>query len=83
MIITETEFSQGWPSLERLDLDLDGRMETLRHFPVTHSFKGIPDLATILQARSLYSSSESDWNGDGIYEYREKRLPDGKIVPLP
>lgn len=83
MIITETEFSQGWPSLERLDLDLDGRMETLRHFPVTHSFKGIPDLATILQARSLYSSSESDWNGDGIYEYREQRLPDGKIVPLP
>lgn len=83
MNITVTEFSNGWPSLERLDLDLDGRMETLRHFPATYSFKGIPDLATILQARSLYISSESDWNGDGIYEYRERRLPDGKIVPLP
>lgn len=79
--VTVTEFTNGWPSVERLDLDLDGRMETLRRFPRTHST--IPDLATVLQARSMYINSESDWNGDGIYEYREQRLPDGKIVPLP
>ena len=47
--------------MERLDLDLDGRMETVRRYG--------PDGTLIL--------SESDWDGDGIYEYAETPVEGG------
>jgi hypothetical protein len=31
-IISLTEFENGWPVIQRLDMDLDGRMETTRRF---------------------------------------------------
>ncbi|MDR2470732.1 MAG: hypothetical protein LBD09_01310, partial [Treponema sp.] len=51
----ETEFRAGTPLVERLDLDLDGRLETIRRYG--------PGGVLLL--------SESDWDGDGIYEYAE------------
>jgi hypothetical protein len=57
-VIAETEFSPlGRPMVERVDLDLDGRMETIRQYS--------------RQEYGLVISSESDWDGDGIYEYAE------------
>jgi tetratricopeptide (TPR) repeat protein len=64
-LVAETEFSGGRPSVQRADLDNDGRMETIRHF-----------------GRGEYGpavSSESDWDGDGIYEYAEIRQNDGTV----
>jgi hypothetical protein len=31
-IVSITEFENGWPVIQRLDMDLDGRMETIRRF---------------------------------------------------
>jgi hypothetical protein len=53
-LAADTEYRLGQPLLQYIDMDLDGRLETVRHF----------------NAGSL-ASSESDWDGDGIYEYEE------------
>jgi hypothetical protein len=62
----ETEFSHtGYPVIQRADLDLDGRMETIRQY-----------------SRSVYGlvvSTESDWDGDGMYEYAEILQADGTL----
>jgi hypothetical protein len=62
MLVSETEYLLGQPLVQRIDMDLDGRLETLRRF----RRGGFPpdDTGEIL-------SSESDWNGDGLYEYGE------------
>jgi hypothetical protein len=60
--VSETEFRQGKPFIQYLDLDVDGRMETVRRFD-----------------KEGLVSSESDWDGDGIYEYAEIRQSDGSI----
>jgi antitoxin component YwqK of YwqJK toxin-antitoxin module len=62
----ETEYSIGRPLLQRLDLDQDGRMETIRRFERTE-----PPFRVL--------SSESDWDGDGIFEYAETLQQDGTV----
>ena len=69
MTVSVTEFENGRPVTQRADLDLDGRMETLRRFR-----RGAGGAAGALE------SSESDWNGDGVYEYRELYREDGSVV---
>jgi hypothetical protein len=65
-IAAETEFSPlGYPVVQRADMDLDGRMETIRQY-----------------SRSSYGlvvSTESDWDGDGLYEYAEVLQADATI----
>jgi hypothetical protein len=51
--ISETEYVNGKPVLQRVDTDLDGRMETTRHF--------VQNSADSLEIDYI----ESDWNGDG------------------
>jgi hypothetical protein len=58
----ETEFRLGRPVTQRIDLDGDGRMETLRHFS---------------RNEVRVELAESDWDGDGIYEYAETYGSDG------
>ncbi|MDR2048055.1 MAG: hypothetical protein LBP69_01225 [Treponema sp.] len=64
--VAETEFSpSGSPVVQRVDVNLDGRMETIRQY-----------------SRSVYGlvvSTESDWDGDGLYEYAEILQPDGTV----
>jgi antitoxin component YwqK of YwqJK toxin-antitoxin module len=60
--VSETEFQQGRPFIQYLDLDADGRMETVRRFD-----------------KEGLVSSESDWDGDGTYEYAEIRQSDGSM----
>ncbi|GHV79646.1 hypothetical protein AGMMS49944_14370 [Spirochaetia bacterium] len=55
-LVADTEYRLGQPILQRIDMDLDGRLETIRRF----NADGSP------------LSSESDWDGDGIYEYGER-----------
>jgi tetratricopeptide (TPR) repeat protein len=72
-----TEFVRGKPVIQRIDLDLDGRMETIRRFQedaADGGGAGLPDYKKIIRF------SESDWNGDGIFETSEQYLSDGTIV---
>jgi tetratricopeptide (TPR) repeat protein len=80
-IVSETEFLLGRPAVQRIDLDLDDRMETIRRFR-----QGIPPF-DIKDAGADHTwdygkiivSSESDWDGDGVFEYGEEYLPGGVI----
>jgi hypothetical protein len=89
--VSFTEFENGRPVVQWLDIDLDGRMETVRHFRKDiftgrsalswdelqrRLSQGRPDF------RQLLESSESDWNGDGIFESGELYREDGSVVYL-
>jgi len=65
MLVSVTEFENGFPVIQRVDLDRDGRMETIRRFR--------------RNSHALESSS-SDWDGDGVFEYVEVYLEDGSVV---
>jgi hypothetical protein len=73
--VSVTEFIQGRPVVQRIDLDLDGRMETVRRFSVRGEVPG-PEGGYVL----VPESSESDWDGDGVYETGEEYFPDGSIA---
>jgi hypothetical protein len=62
ILVSETEYLLGQPQVQRIDLDQDGRLETLRRF-----------------RHGELASSESDWDGDGVYEYGET-YDGGRII---
>jgi hypothetical protein len=67
--------------LRRLDLDLDGRMETLRRFRAEPFPSAGEDSARgPFKYRAIPETSESDWDGDGIYETGEEYLIDGRTA---
>jgi len=72
--VSFTEFERGLPIVQRLDLNLDGRMETLRRFR-----RPGPDFSETFDYRSLIASSESDW-GNGRFMTGEMYLQDGSVV---
>jgi len=56
MVISATEFENGFPVIQRVDLTREGRLQTIRLFhPGTNTLR----------------SSASDWRGDGIFEYAD------------
>jgi hypothetical protein len=87
--VSFTEFENGRPVTQWLDLDLDGRMETVRRFR-RNFFTGNSALnwdelqGRLSQGgsdfRQLLESSESDWNGDGKFESSELYRADGSVV---
>ncbi|MCL1993314.1 MAG: tetratricopeptide repeat protein [Spirochaetes bacterium] len=75
-VVSITEFEDGFPVVQHIDLDLDGRMETLRRFqrpPAGSDFFAV-DL------RSFIVSSVSDWRGDGRFTTSRVYLQDGSVV---
>jgi hypothetical protein len=56
-IVARTEYRLGRTYIQYIDLDLDGRMETVWHYDPTVPYRVVV--------------SESDWDGDGIFEYAE------------
>jgi hypothetical protein len=75
--VSVTNFEKGLPVTQHIDLDLDGRMETIRRFrrpPLDYEW------ADLLDYRRLIASSESDWSGDGLYKTMEVYLQDGSVV---
>ena len=76
-VVSSMEFVQGRPVVQRIDLDLDGRMETIRRFRIQ---EGVPGQGEGWGYASIPESSESDWDGDGIYETGEEYLPDGSTA---
>jgi hypothetical protein len=80
VIVAVTEYESGNPTVQRLDLDLDGRMETVRHFDrarlqsVESDWHG----GGIFGSEKLYQADGSvvytwDMDGDGVREYTESR----------
>ena len=75
MQVSVTEFERGSPVIQYVDMDMDGRMETIRRF-----FPPSPDFQENLDIRKLLASSESDWTGDGRYKTGEVYRQDGSVV---
>jgi hypothetical protein len=63
--VARTEYRLGRPFIQYIDLDLDGRMETVRRYDSTVAWR--------------VAVSESDWDGDGIFEYAEALQSDGTM----
>jgi len=77
--VSVTEFERGWPVIQHIDLDLDGRMETIRRFREPSQ----ADYETgwlWLNSRRFIASSESDWAGDGRHKTKEVYQLDGSVV---
>ncbi|MDR2445420.1 MAG: hypothetical protein LBD44_05750 [Spirochaetaceae bacterium] len=73
-LVAETGFEKGLPVFQRIDLDLDGRMETVRRFRRTaDSFFRLPNDGDIGILQPEIEVIESDWDGDGFVEYREEQ----------
>jgi hypothetical protein len=76
--VSTTQFVQGRPVVQRVDLDLDGRLETIRRFPLGRGMF-VPEEGGGYAA-TFPESSESDWDGDGVYETGEEYFPDGSVA---
>ncbi|MDR1399590.1 MAG: hypothetical protein LBJ41_06700 [Treponema sp.] len=68
-LISETSFSLGRPVSQRVDLDLNGCLETTRRFRQAGSTLLSIDLDALEKNVEFI---ESDWDGDGIFEYAEQ-----------
>jgi hypothetical protein len=80
--ISFTEFERGIPVIQYVDLDVDGRMETVRRFYRPGVNYPWPDENEKFDYRKLISSSESDWMGKGKYKTGEVYLQNGVVVYL-
>jgi len=75
--VSVTEFERGLPVIQYVDLDLDGRMETIRRFrrpPQDYIWHDLLDF------RRLIATSESDWTGDGRFKTMEVYQTDGSVL---
>jgi len=76
--ISVTEFDMGAPVIQYVDMDMDGRMETIRRFYRTDS--SWSELDETFNYRRLIASSQSDWTGQGKFKTGEVYQKDGSIV---
>jgi hypothetical protein len=76
--VSATEFAAGRPLVQRLDLDLDGRMETARRFRAAEP--GGEEADFFFDREKIIEFSESDRDGDGIFETGEEHFPDGTVI---
>jgi tetratricopeptide (TPR) repeat protein len=68
-LISETSFSLGRPVSQHVDLDLNGHLETTRRFRQAGSAPVSINLDALEKSVEFI---ESDWDGDGIFEYAEQ-----------
>jgi len=73
--ISASEYERGSPVIQYVDMDMDGRMETIRRF-----YPATADFAESFDIRKLLAFSESDWTGDGRHKTGEVYRPDGSVV---
>ena len=73
--VSVTEFKNGQPVIQWIDLDNDSRMETMRRFREIEYMSNNP-----LDFRLIAESSQSDWDNDGVFETGEEYLLDGSVV---
>lgn len=77
-LVSETTFFRGKPQFQTIDLDMDGRRETIRRFRQAsrRGAEGAPegaeqDAFDFLDHIGEFEYAESDWDGDGIFETRQ------------
>jgi hypothetical protein len=80
--VSFTGFENGFPVIQYIDLDLDGRMETIRRFRKPDDVSGFLDSPDLWDYRTLIASSHSDWTGDGFFSTGEVYQDDGSVVYL-
>ena len=81
--VSFTEFERGIPVIQYLDLDIDGKMETIRRFHRPPQDQILPaNIYEKFYYHSLIASSESDWTGEGRYKTGELYPGDGSVVYL-
>jgi hypothetical protein len=73
--VSFTEFVLGRPRIQRLDRDLDGRIETIRRFR-----EGAVSEENPLVYEKILESVETDRDRDGLYEMAERFFPDGTSI---
>jgi len=80
LLVSVTEFENGQPAIQRLDLDMDGRMETVRRFNrgILRSTENDRYGDGLFGSKELYREDGSvvfswDLDGDGKHEYSETR----------
>jgi tetratricopeptide (TPR) repeat protein len=68
--VSTTEFFRGRPVFQIVDLNLDGRLETVRFFrqPSGQEAPGSVDPFELLNYPLDFERADSDWDGDGIFE---------------
>jgi tetratricopeptide (TPR) repeat protein len=72
-VVSGTEFDRGFPARQRVDLDLNGSLETVRRFRAGDA----PDYYPFREI--TLSSQVSDFNGNGVAEYKEEYAADGTV----
>ncbi|MDR2534796.1 MAG: hypothetical protein LBD29_02025 [Treponema sp.] len=75
-LVSETAFHLGKPVSQRIDLDGNGYLETTRYFFQLEmlSFYTIGDGDNPIDFKKIIEFSESDWDEDGVFEYREQYI---------
>jgi len=80
IMVSVIEFENGRPVIQRLDMDMDGRMETVRRFDRSVLRTAASDWYGdgIFSSSELYRDDGSvvyswDLDGDGTREYSERR----------
>jgi hypothetical protein len=85
-LVSETTFQFGRPAVQRIDLDRNGYLETLRYFqkpePQRLYAPGYTDY-DFMDFTALIEFSESDWDGDGVFEYGERYIYAGEDSKSP
>jgi hypothetical protein len=64
LTLSATEYENGYPVIQRLDMDMDGRMETVRRFDQ----RGLRSVETDWRGDGLFGSAEL-YRGDGSVVY--------------
>jgi len=77
-----TSFEKGIPVVQYIDLDADGRMETIRSFHRPGQNYPWPDSGEMYDYHKLIASSESDWTGEGRFKTGEIYMQDGSVIYL-
>jgi tetratricopeptide (TPR) repeat protein len=72
-LVSETEFDRGFPVQQLIDLDLNGTLETVRRFRTERASAYYPFHEVSL------ASQVSDFNDNGVAEYKEEYAADGTV----
>jgi hypothetical protein len=72
-LVSEIEFDRGFPVTQLADLDLNGSLETVRRFRTDGTRDYYPFYEIVVE------SQVSDFNDNGIAEYKEEYAADGTV----
>jgi tetratricopeptide (TPR) repeat protein len=72
-LVSETEFDRGFPVRQLLDMDLNGSLESVRRFreDLSREYYPVREIVPVSQV--------SDFNDNGVAEYKEEYAADGTV----